>query len=402
MPPTTPFGLQPTLAIDAPFPFAAPIIVKACSLSGRKPVLVWDCALSAKASPTDWLRSLDAELHAASFSELWGASATGIHDGEELASLALAGFSHFSICLTPFSDPRAGDMSLNELDAAIVALEDNATYPIGWHEHYIDKEFALDTGETLRFPDETLARIAVKFGPALSLLSESTETLRTCWTGRGQPPDLDVTFQKNTSALEHLFVGLELRRRGQTVSSISPSLGLEPGLAEIPVETLEAFSSTLATHTAIARFCGGYKPGIQNAAYKPGLRALPALKANPPLHLDATGIAWLEALRVVVRHDPTLFRELLLRARDIFPAIRHTAQTSLSEDDVRHLPQPEPAEYEAVFLNTWQGHQLLLATSTRILEDTSAQSLFPRIESILRKNQPEYLGLIETQILVVV
>lgn len=396
MAPTTPFGLQPTLAIDVPFPFAAPVIVKACATSGLKPVFVWDCALSAKASPADWLQSLDAELRTAESTDPWGASATGINDGEELASLALAGFSHFSISLAS-SHSRPADMSLNELDAAIVALEDNGTYPLGWHEHYIDKEFVLDNGGALRFPDETLARIAVKFGPALSQLSEFIETIRTCWTGRGQPPDLDVAFEKNTSALEHLFVGLELRRRGHTVSSISPSLGLEPGLAEIPVETLAGFGTTLATHAAITRFCGGYKPGIQNAAYKPGLRAQVSLK-DIPLHLNATGIAWLEALRVVVRHAPTLFHELLLRARDIFPTIRQTSQTSLSEEDVRHLPQPEPTEYETVFLNSWQGHQLLLATSTIVLEDTSTESFFCRIESILREHQPEYLGLIEAQI----
>ena len=177
--------------------------------------------------PHEMLAATMHSLENAGHSAPWGAGCS-VGTTEEAALFATAGYTWFTFELAGFLDARAGSMSLDELDAAIVALEDAGCYSHAWHDSYLSREWQTSPGTVLRFDDEELARTAVKFGPALAHAEQLQQVIRTLWVGHGGGPDIEMCFAARRvamSAEEFLFVASESARRGINAVSIAPSFG---------------------------------------------------------------------------------------------------------------------------------------------------------------------------------
>ncbi len=364
-----PLGMEPSMMI-----LAAPgleAFIRESAQLGRRPVLMHELGGEEErksVGPRELLertRTRLAKLEDGML-EKWGAGAR-VTSVEEAGLFAVAGFTWFTLELADAVNQRAGAMSLDELDPAIVALEDGGTYPLGWHASYLEREFEVEAGVRIQFSDEVLARAAVKFGPVLALAEEMEQTIRSCWHGRGDWPDVVVALTPSRSALtreEMFFVATQLRARSGGLPAVAPGLGFfcEPGneMAEAAV-----LAETIAGLTA----CGGVL----------GL-ALPARAAEVPgvagaRVLDATDDGRLAALAALVKAEPAAFREWLDAARQAFPIAHGGWPISLSEEEVRFLPQVEDGELAAVFLETVHGRQLLLSTWPQVNASAWGQKL---------------------------
>src|SRR5260221_14660848 len=71
-----------------------------------------------------------------------------------------------------------------------------------------------------------------------------------------------------TSPAEHLFIGLELKRRGVKAVSVAPRFigEVEKGI-DFKGE-LKAFEASLRRHVAIAQYCGPYKISVHSGSGK--------------------------------------------------------------------------------------------------------------------------------------
>ena len=107
--------------------------------------------------PREMLEATVAALEKSGHPTAWGAGCT-VRTGAEAAAFATAGYTWYSFVLGGELDSRADKMSPDDLDAAIVALEDSGCLAPEWHANYTDREWALSSGRTLRLADETLAR----------------------------------------------------------------------------------------------------------------------------------------------------------------------------------------------------------------------------------------------------
>ena len=377
LPAPAPLASRPTAAIgclDGYFPSG--LLREVCD-AGFAPVFLHRLSGvigGAGDGPREMLAATLGALGKAGPLSAWGAGCA-IRTAEEAAFFATAGYTWFSFDLAGLMDDRADTMSPDQLDAAIVMIEDSGCYPQGWHEHHLDREWRTRAGETLRLGDEALARAAVKFGPALAHADQMHQAIRPSWAGRGGPPDVELHFAARrapASAEEFLFLAIESARRGLNPAAIAPSLGpvWQPG-----AEFTGNLGSTLGRFAEIAALCGSLKTGVHFAAGKTGFPSgkagLPAAAHGIPggrLHLDFEEATWLERLGQMADTQPAAFREWLRVAQEIFAFAVGDMPLAITEEDTRALPQVADSGLRETFLGHVQGRQLLVATFMDVLQ----------------------------------
>ena len=401
LPAPSPLAAQPTVALGCSglhFPMQA---LSEAHAAGVAPVMMLHITGedgSADDGPREMLATTAVALEKAGHSTAWGAGGV-VHTMADAAAFATAGFTWFSFELGSLLDTRADAISLDELDAAVVALEDAGCYPPGWHAHFTDREWPLPSGRVLRLGDETLARIAVKYGRALAEAAQWQQAIRTLWTGRGSAPEIELNFagrRDRWSAEEFLFLTLETARSGLGPVCISPSLGpaWQPG-AEFDGDQNE-LAATLALAGEIAALAGPLKVGIRHAAGKSCMREIarghvnsedggsPTGLSAPPFgarfHANFEEDAWLATLDTLAREQPELFRRWLGVAQEMFPFSAAEFALTITEEDIHALPQVADAELPATFLADIRGRQLLLATFPDVLRRDRA------LREVIRKS----------------
>ncbi len=372
LPAPSPLAAQPTVALGCSglhFPTHA---LLASHEAGVAPVLMHHLTGedgSADDGPREMLAATAAALGNSGHSTAWGAGGV-VRTISDAAAFATAGFTWFSFELGALRDARADSMSLDELDAAVVALEDAGCFAQDWHTHFTDREWPLPSGRVLRFSDEMLARIAVKYGRALPEAAQWQQAIRTLWTGRGSAPDIELNFTGRCvrwSAEEFLFLALESARSGLAPVCISPSLGSawQPG-AEFEGDPND-IAEVLTLAGEIAALAGPLKVGIRHAAEKSCLLEIAARTLGPRCHANFEEDAWLATLDTVARARPELFRRWLGVAQEMFPFAAGNIPLAITEEDIHALPQVDDAELPATFLADLRGRQLLLATFPDVL-----------------------------------
>jgi len=211
-----------------------------------------------------------------------------------------------------------------------------------------------------------------------------------------RPFEIEVSVDETddpTSALEHLFIGLELRRHQvPNVVSVAPRFVGEFEKGIDYKGDLKKFEVSLRDHVAIAKHCGPYKISIHSGSDKFAAYPIVGRVCGELLHVKTAGTSYLEALRVVARTAPQLFAEIIEFCRGRFAIDRHSYQISTAEAQVTALPKFSGPREEAVFLDEVPGRQLLHVTFGSVLTDPI---LKPRIIDVLQRHAPLHEELLD-------
>jgi hypothetical protein len=196
-------------------------------------------------------------------------------------------------------------------------------------------------------------------------MSEWIESAR-----RGLGADIEVSVDETdspTTPLEHLFIGLELKRRGVKATSVAPRFigEFEKGIDY--KGDLHRFEGELRVHAAIARLCGPYKISVHSGSDKFSIYPAVGRVCGNLLHVKTAGTSYLEALRVVARTEPGLFREIVEYSRSRFDTDKATYHISASLGDAPAAGGLSPGEAEAVYLEGVAGRQILHVTFGSVL-----------------------------------
>ena len=145
---------------------------------------------------------------------------------------------------------------------------------------------------------------------------------------------------------------------------------------------LNAFEQSLRDHAAIARHLGPYKLSLHSGSDKLSIYAIFGRVTRGMYHVKTAGTSYLEALRVVARHEPTLFRRIIDFSRERFETDRATYHISAKLDAV---PEAEgvsdDAELEQLYLNEDDGRQILHVTFGSVMSD---ETLGDEVRRVLR------------------
>ena len=209
---------------------------------------------------------------------------------------------------------------------------------------------------------------------------------------------IDETRQP-TSLAEHFIIADQFRREGVELISVAPKF---PGDFEKGIEyqgDLARFERSVLEHATIARELGPYKVSLHSGSDKLSLYPILARATNGCFHVKTSGTSYLEALRVVARHDPGLFRSIVDVARRNFEKDKATYHVTANVDKLPTAGDHISVDrLEEVYLGRWSdvpegqgltqpGRQVLHCTFGTILSDPKLRN---RIQQVLRDHSDTY------------
>ncbi|MBI3416989.1 MAG: hypothetical protein HY043_16990 [Verrucomicrobia bacterium] len=320
-------------------------------------------------TPDEVMQAAQHALAAANFTQPWGADADHLKTPEDVKVTAAAGFCFFTIDPSEFVNNRADAMPEAGLRASVAEMErDKIFADDGWKQLYLGKRFEIAHGCAFEFTEEKLFRAAVKYARAIAHSEMMGRHIASASSGR--PFEIEVSVDETdspTSALEHLFFGLELKRRQvPNVVSLAPRFigEFEKGIDYRG--DLDQFEASLKQHVAIAKFCGPYKISIHSGSDKFLAYPIVGRVCGNLVHVKTAGTSYLEALRVVARIAPKSFAEIAVYSRGRFDTDRKSYHISTTTAEINALPAFAGKE-EALYLDERIGRQLLHVTFGSVL-----------------------------------
>ena len=265
--------------------------------------------------------------------EPWGADADHLKSPDDLPPFVQAGYTFFTV------DPGEHVDNAAAADPVSV-LEEKAR---GLDREELSGLYLRPGGQQPwgRFDDESLLRAAVKYGLAIRHTADMYRRLSDLKDGFDFEVSVDET-DAPTTPLEHFFIASELTRLGVRFTSLAPRFigRFEKGVDYIgdpslsPGEALEALDAEMALHAAVTAHFGTYKISLHSGSDKFSVYPLVAKHWGPRLHVKTAGTSYLEALRVLARLEPGLFRRMLELARSRYPADRLSYHVSAEAEKV--------------------------------------------------------------------
>ncbi|MCH8922852.1 MAG: hypothetical protein IIA67_06855 [Planctomycetes bacterium] len=317
----------------------------------------------------DVMRAACSALADEGFTGLWGADADHLKTEEDVEVTAEAGFVFFTIDPSDHVDFEADRYGADVLGERFDAVRGQ----VDWIDDYLGKTVRIDRGPDIAMDQPTVQRAAVKYGRAIEHAKTIAARVERVMGQRGDDYEIELSVDETpqpTTPAEHYIIANECLRAGMKLVSLAPRYigDFEKGI-DYKGDT-EALARSLADHVAIARQLGPYKLSLHSGSDKLSIYALFARVTGGLFHVKTAGTSYLEALRVVARHDETLLRQIISFSRERFETDRATYHISARLDrvappvdvsDVRHL--------ETLYLNEDDGRQILHVTFGSVLTD---------------------------------
>jgi hypothetical protein len=322
-------------------------------------------------TPLEVLSAAQHGLQQTGWTGAWGADADHLKTRQDVESLAAAGFTFFTIDPSEQVQNQADHWRGAELIAAADDVLRSGAFA-SWgevEELYLNKMHSLPAAGKVGFTEpEALYRAVVKYGKAVDYAGKMGQWISQATASRGAEIEVSVDETDTpTSPAEHLFIGLELKRRGVKAVSVAPRFVGEFEKGIDYKGNLKIFEASLHQHVAIAQYCGPYKISVHSGSDKFSIYPILGRVCGDLLHVKTAGTSYLEALRVVVRRAPELFLEIVQYAMVRFEVDRASYHISTKLSDVSKPVAVSPAEREEVFLNQDAGRQLLHVTFGSVL-----------------------------------
>ncbi|MBK9054853.1 MAG: hypothetical protein IPL78_29295 [Chloroflexi bacterium] len=321
----------------------------------------------------------------------WGADADHVKVVADLAPFAAAGYTFYTIDPSDHVDNAAQTDSLELLrsksgDLPWDVLSSNDEEIRG---RYCQQPIVLD-GLILTYDETILRRALAKYGHALA----HTITIAQALTQQmgGKPYDLEMSVDETdtpTSIHEHFFIVNELTRCGVPVVSVAPRFVGKFQKGVDYIGDLAEFESELIKHTVIMHHFGSYKLSIHTGSDKFTIYPAIARHTGNRVHVKTAGTSYLEALRVVARYKPELFRRMLELACGRFEKDR---KSYFLDAQLSRVPGSEdlPDETLPELLDQFDPRQVLHVTFGSILDEFGLE-----LPSFIAQHEADYRSALE-------
>ena len=327
-----------------------------------------------------------------------GADADHLKSIEDADVTAQVGFTFFTIDPSGYVDQRADDYSEATLKDKFAGIATD----VAWIDGYRGRSVTLATGTTIELTDEVCLRAAVKYGRAVNHAVSLSDHIRTIQSAAGRDHEIELSVDETdqpTTLAEHYIIADQCRLRGMNLVSLAPRF---IGDFEKGVDfkgSIQALDRSLADHAAIAKLLGPYKLSLHSGSDKLSIYGSLARATEGCFHVKTAGTSYLEALRVVARHDAPLFRRIIDFAREKYnhdKATYHVSATLFSAPTTEDCPVIN--ELVKHYLDVWKdvpegcgftkpGRQILHCTFGSTLRDPE---LGPAVKNLLAANLNSY------------
>jgi hypothetical protein len=367
-------GLSPSFGFGDRLGLATPGHIEACKLGRLAPIFAQQSAREltrTQRTAPEVLSAAQQGVGKGGWTKPWGADADHLKTKQDVEHYAAAGFTFFTIDPSAYVQNIADKLSGLELSAAAEevigfgAFESLAQV----ESFHLGKNHELPGIGTFSFPNrEALYRAVVKYGKAIHYGSQMAGWIVEATRARGGEIEMSVDETETpTLPIEHLFIGLELKRRGVKVVSLAPRFA---GDFEKGVDykgDLKVFEAQLREHVAVARYCGPYKISVHSGSDKFSIYPIVGRVCGDLLHVKTAGTNYLEALRVIARKAPEVFAEIAVFSHTRFDTDRASYHISAKLSNLRDPMTLTARERESVYLDLADGRQVLHVTFGSVL-----------------------------------
>jgi tagaturonate epimerase len=381
------FGFGDRLGLATPGHIAAQLS-QANASSGIEPIFAQQSIREmsrTQRTPDAVMSAAIAAMTAAGFTGRWGADADHLKLDADVDYTAAAGFVFFTI------DPSAHvDTQADTNDAATVAAKFALVRErVPWVSQYLGKSVKLDSGTTITFDELTVKRAAVKYGLAIAHTIALAAHIDKVMKARSSAYEIELSVDETpepTTLAEHYIIAQQCRSAGTPGDKLVSLAPRFIGEFEKGVDykgDLKALEKSLADHAAIARQLGPYKLSLHSGSDKLSIYGPFARITRGLFHVKTAGTSYLEALRVVARHDAKLFRTLVDFSRSKYDTDKATYHVSAT---LASAPAPAQVasdrDLEGLYLEHWSdvpastgftkpGRQILHCTFGSVMTDAA-------------------------------
>ncbi len=283
------------------------------------------------------------------FEDAWGADADHLKTTADVDVTADSGFIFYTIDPSDHVDQKADNYSLAHVEAQYQHQP--------WVEHYMGQSVAIDGGSPIDFDELTVKRAAVKYGAAIAHALDLAAYIRDAASQRGQDHEIEISVDETeqpTTPAEHYIIADQMLLAGVKLVSLAPRFVGDLEKALDYKGDLSTLAASLAQHAAIAAQLGPYKLSLHSGSDKLSMYRLFAEATKGRFHIKTAGTSYLEALRVVGRHDEDLLRRIVDFARNHYETDKATYHVSAT---VNQVPPPEQLPHlqqlEGIYLEHW-------------------------------------------------
>jgi len=326
-----------------------------------------------------------------------GADADHLKTPNDVDVTAAVGFTFFTIDPSDDVDQQADDYDESKLRDKFATSRESAP----WYDGYLGKSVALPSGTGIELTEEACMRAAVKYGPAIAKALSLGDYIKSVNESAGNDYEIELSVDETdqpTTLAEHYIIADQCLKGGMKLVSLAPRFigELEKGVDyKGDVDALEA---SLNDHAAIAELLGPYKLSLHSGSDKLSMYPALARATKGKFHVKTAGTSYLEALRVVARHDEALFRRIVQFGRDRYDVDKATYHVSATNAAVPSGEKLGESRLEQVYLERWSdvptglgftepGRQILHCTFGSTLTDPE---LGPAVRSCLESHPETY------------
>lgn len=308
-----------------------------------------------------------------------GADADHLKVPEDVDVTAAVGFTFFTIDPSDDVDQKADDYD----EATLRSKFDGCRADAGWFDGYVGQTVKLSTGKVIDLNEEACMRAVVKYGKAISRALKLGDYIKQVNEKAGNEYEIELSVDETdqpTTLAEHYIIADQCLKGGMKLVSLAPRFigDFEKGIDFIG--DLEALEASLHDHAAVADALGPYKLSLHSGSDKVSMYGILAKATKGRFHVKTAGTSYLEALRVVARHDSASFREIIDFSRGRYETDKATYHVSATLADAPLTSEADDATLEREYLEMWSdvpvgkgftkpGRQILHCTFGSVLTD---------------------------------
>jgi len=240
------------------------------------------------------------------------------------------------------------DNSITELSAGEISSryhELPIEIRMRWESRYLEKHFQIGSVD-IYFGEKDLQEIVLTYHEALAFMRDIF------W--RVIRPhgvvDFEISIDETltpTSPQAHYLVAQELVREGVEFTSLAPRFCGEFQKGIDYIGDIYLFETELKVHAEIADHFG-YRLSIHSGSDKFSVFPLIGRYTHRRVHVKTAGTNWLEAVRVIARKNPALYRRMHAYAMEHFGEAKKYYHVSTDIDSIPSLQSLTDAELPAL------------------------------------------------------
>lgn len=244
----------------------------------------------------------------------FGADGDHLKEEEDIQHALAIGMSMLTLDCSDYIVNGISNLTVDEIREKYQALPEETRQH--FENNYLDKTFDAN-GVAISFDEEELMKNVLVYEKAIDYM---VHVYNSYIRKETRAIDFEVSIDETetiTSPAEHFFVAKELLDHQVDVTSLAPRFCGEFQKGIDYIGDVKQFEIELSEHAKIADYFG-YKLSIHSGSDKFTVFPIIAKHTGDVLHVKTAGTNWLEAIRVIAKTNPELYRDMHVFALENF------------------------------------------------------------------------------------